>query len=65
MYTYYTKTFNESLFETIADWLNSFKKPEELSLCQYSVQIIDYSVIPGGQTKPALAVITIRVFTAI
>ncbi len=65
MYTYYTKTFNESLFENIADWLNSFKKPEGLLHPQYHVDIIDYSIIPGHKTKGAVAVITIRVFKAI
>lgn len=62
MYTYHTKVFTESLFETIAEWLNSFEKPKDKTHSEHSMQIIDYTIVPGYATKGTIAVITIRVF---
>lgn len=62
MYTFHTKVFTESLFETIAEWLNSFQKSEEESHSQHNTEIIDYTIVPGHATKGTIAIITIRVF---
>lgn len=59
---YYTKQFSASLFETIAEWLNSFEeKRDGRPNCEYFMEVVSYDAFPGYGTKAESIVITIRV----